>query len=183
MRILFTRHASPGGLSEVKGNWVSQPLFGRLPLFLLLVMLAMSGCDRDRVYEKNIEIPDGIWNKNKPVTFDVLIEDTLSPHNLYVNVRNGGLYPKSNLYLFITTKAPSGQSLRDTFECILADEKGKWLGSGLGDIWDNQIPFKAQVRFPKRGVYSFQYEQAMRVDNLPFILDVGLRVERATLQK
>jgi gliding motility-associated lipoprotein GldH len=94
-------------------------------------------------------------------------------------VRNTSLYPMSNLYLFITTIAPSGHSIRDTVEVILADEKGKWLGSGLGDIWDLQQLYKENVRFAQQGRYIFEYEQAMRTEKLPFILDVGLRVEKA----
>jgi gliding motility-associated lipoprotein GldH len=85
----------------------------------------------------------------------------------------------SNLYMFITTTAPSGHSIVDTVEVVLADDKGKWLGSGLGDIWDLQQPYKQNVRFAQRGSYSFEFEQAMRVERLPFILDVGLRVEKA----
>jgi gliding motility-associated lipoprotein GldH len=147
--------------------------------FLLFFVYIISACDPARVYEKNIKIPDGVWHRDHIVRFDLLVEDTINSHNLYVNVRNTSLYPMSNLYLFITTIAPSGHSIRDTVEIILADDKGKWMGSGLGDIWDLQQLYKENVRFAQRGKYSFEYEQAMRTDKLPFILDVGLRVEKA----
>ena len=117
--------------------------------------------------------------RDKPVYFEVQVEDTLSPHNLYINVRNTSLYPYSNLYLFVTTTAPSGDFVRDTVDVILADHKGKWKGKGLGDIWDLQQLYKRDVRFAQRGTYHFEYRQAMRMDKLPFILDVGLRVEKA----
>jgi gliding motility-associated lipoprotein GldH len=150
-------------------------------LFILLLVgiTVLTSCDPSRVYEKNIRIPDGIWYSDHIVHFEVPVEDTISPHNLYVNVRNASLYPMSNLYLFITTTAPSGHSIRDTVQIILADEKGKWKGSGLGDIWDLQQLYKENVRFAQRGTYSFDYQQAMRTDKLPFIFDVGLRVEKA----
>jgi gliding motility-associated lipoprotein GldH len=64
-------------------------------------------------------------------------------------------------------------------QIILADERGKWLGKGLGDIWDYQQLYKENVRFAQKGEYIFEYEQAMRLEKLPFILDVGLRVEKA----
>jgi gliding motility-associated lipoprotein GldH len=147
-------------------------------LFTLTAILFVS-CDPNRVFEKNIRIPDGIWDRNNQVRFEVIIEDTITPHNLYINVRNTGMYPVSNLYLFITTTAPSGHTIKDTVQVILADERGKWLGKGLGDIWDNQRLYKEQVRFAQKGKYIFEYEQAMRIEKLPFILDVGLRVEKA----
>lgn len=148
-------------------------------LFSLSVILILHSCDPDRVYDKNIKIPDGVWYRDNTVRFELLIEDTIGSYNLYVNVRNTSLYPMSNLYLFVTTTAPSGHSIMDTVEVILANDKGKWLGSGLGDIWDLQQLYKANVRFAQRGQYIFEYEQAMRTEKLPFILDVGLRVEKA----
>lgn len=148
-----------------------------LPVTLTIFILV--SCDPGRVYEKNIRIPDGIWTWNSPVRFEVFVEDTITTHNLYLNVRNTGMYPLSNLYLFITTIAPSGHMIKDTVQIILADEKGKWLGDGLGDIWDHQKLYKEQVRFAQKGKYIFEFEQAMRIERLPFILDVGLRVEKA----
>jgi gliding motility-associated lipoprotein GldH len=149
-------------------------LFILIPLFGLI----FHSCDPDRVYEKNIRIPDGIWDRNNPVNFEVIVQDTITPYNLYINIRNTSLYPFSNLYLFITTTAPSGHSVKDTVEVILADEKGEWLGKGLGDIWDLQKIYKQNVRFAQKGMYLFEYEQAMRMEKLPFILDAGLRVEK-----
>lgn len=150
----------------------------RYPLISIFCgLIVLLSCDPGRVYEKNIKVPDGIWDKDNKLSFEVFIDDTVSAHNLYVNVRNTSLYPFSNLYLFIETTAPSGHTIRDTVEVILANERGKWLGSGLGDIWDLQQVYKENVRFAQRGNYSFQYQQAMRMDKLPFILDSGLRIE------
>ena len=52
---------------------------------------------------------------------------------------------------------------------------GKWNG----DIYDNQIPFKRNVKFPAAGKYMFEIQQGMRIDNIPLIMDVGLRIEKA----
>jgi gliding motility-associated lipoprotein GldH len=147
-------------------------------LFFGLLLLIICSCDANRVYEKNVTLPEKVWDKENELSFDVEIDDTVSSHNIYVNIRNASHYSYSNLYLFVTTTAPSGAAIRDTFECILADEKGKWLGEGLGDIWDNQIPFKRNVRFPLKGIYRFNLTQAMRQDQLPFIMDAGIRIER-----
>lgn len=153
--------------------------FCNFTLLISFTAILLFSCDPERIYEKNIRIPDGIWDRNNPVSFEVIVEDTISPHNLYINVRNAGMYPVSNLYLFVTTMAPSGHAIKDTVQIILADEKGRWMGKGLGDIWDNQQLYKTNVRFAQKGKYVFKYEQAMRLEKLPFILDVGLRVEKA----
>lgn len=146
---------------------------------LWVVMMAMiCFCDRNRVYEEYIPLPDHQWNRTNVLVFNVEITDTVNPHNIYVNVRNGGQYQYSNLFLFIKTISPSGHWIRDTVECTLADEKGRWLGSGLGDIATLQVPYKVNVRFPYPGLYSFEIEQAMRTQQLKHLFDIGLRIER-----
>ena len=141
--------------------------------------LLLSACDKSRIFEQNTTIPESGWDGSNVVKFSVNILDPAVQTNFYVNVRNADGYPYSNLYLFIKTKFPNGKQSTDTLECILADEKGKWIGKGLGDIYDNQIPFKRNVRFPMAGTYTFEIEQGMRSKNIPLIMDVGLRIEKA----
>ncbi|HVA98733.1 MAG TPA: gliding motility lipoprotein GldH [Bacteroidia bacterium] len=149
------------------------------PLFFSgLILITLSSCDKNRVFEKNQKIPNNTWDVKNSIKFQVPISDTITPTNFYVNIRNTDNYPYRNIYLFITTQFPDGGKAVDTLECILADQNGKWLGSGLGDIWDNQILFKKNVRFPHPGNYIFEFQQAMRTEQLPEIMDVGLRIEK-----
>ena len=125
----------------------------RLPVLILTGLLfLLAGCDDKRIFEENTDIPDYNWNINNKLKFNVSIKDPSTPANFYINVRNADGYPYSNLFLFIKTTFPNGKFSTDTLECILADEKGKWLGKGLGDIYDNQIAFKRNVRFPLPGI-------------------------------
>jgi len=153
----------------------------RLILLLVstIVCLFLFSCDENRIYEENREIPDATWSSGNGLKFEVDVKDPSIPANFYINVRNADGYPFSNLYLFIKTTFPNGIISADTLECVLADENGKWLGNGLGDIYDNQIPFKRNVRFPLPGKYSFEIKHGMRSDILPLIMDVGLRIEKA----
>lgn len=150
-------------------------------LFILPIAMAIAlftGCDSRRVFEENTTIPEAVWNKNNVIKFDVDIADTLEAHNLFLNIRNANGYQYSNIYLFVTTHSPKGASIRDTVELTLADPSGKWLGDGIGDIWDNQIPYKMNVKFPYKGIYTFELAHAMRNEKLPFIMDAGIRIEK-----
>jgi gliding motility-associated lipoprotein GldH len=146
----------------------------------LLYIICFSSCDPSRVFEENKKIDNSIWDKDKPVVLQTLIDDTITPHNVYINVRNAGVYPFSNLFLFINTTLPHGELFRDTIEVMLQAPDGKWMGDGLGDIWDNRILFKPDVRFPQKGEYRFEIFQAMRTNPLPGIMDAGIRIEKAT---
>ena len=142
-------------------------------------VLLFSSCDSSRVFEDNVEIPDHEWFQDKPVTLSAEITDTSQGYNVYINIRNAGYYRFSNLYLFVNTRFPDGRIQRDTVECTLASPEGKWLGDGLGDIWDNRVLFKKDVFFRQPGTYKFDLIQAMRIDPLPGIMDAGMRIEKS----
>ncbi len=162
-----------------KKNYSTVPLFHYSSLFILFFAILFSSCDKSRVYEKDVKIPKFEWDMNNPLTFEVPITDTISSYNMYFNIRNASGYSFSNLFLFFTVRAPDGKRERDTVEIKLADETGRWLGSGLGDIWDNKVLFKENFRFPVSGTYFFEMEQAMRVNPLLYIMDAGIRIEYA----
>lgn len=145
--------------------------------FFILLIVVFS-CDNSRYFEENKPISGQVWNRNNIISFKVPVTDTRSANNVFINIRHNGLYEKSNMYLFINIIAPDGNKLRDTVNCLLADDKGKWLGSGLGDIYSNQLLYKKNITFPVQGDYTFEIEQAMRMDNLKNVEDIGIRIEK-----
>ena len=147
--------------------------------FLLIPMSFITGCDGDRVYDKFKDIPDGLWNRTEFIKFDVEIDDTTAVYNVFINLRHTGNYKFSNVYFFLSTIYPDKKISRDTVDCLLADEKGKWLGKGLGDLKDNQFMLKRNVYFRQKGIYTFEFEQAMRVDKLEGIESIGIRIEKS----
>ncbi|MCX6257797.1 MAG: gliding motility lipoprotein GldH [Bacteroidia bacterium] len=147
-------------------------------LLLLSVVLVLFSCDSRRVYEEIKSIPGSSWNRNNILNFRVNVTDTVSVNNILIDIRNKSNYNFCNLFLFITIQSPDKKLVRDTIECNLADETGKWKGSGIGDIYNNKMLYKKNVKFPRAGVYTFNIEQAMRVENLEDISEVGIRIER-----
>lgn len=148
---------------------------------ILILFVALNGCDTNRVYDENFKLPKEGWRINKTIKFTPEIKDTSSAHHVFINVRNDGDYEWSNLYLFIKTTAPNGASVKDTVNLILADEKGKWLGNGFGSIWDHQVYFKKNILFPANGNYVFEIQHGMRTANLENILDIGIRIEKVKI--
>jgi len=149
-------------------------------LFLVLLLGILTSCDPNRVFEDNTPVDKAGWKQDSPVDFEVNIDDTLSSYRFYMNVRHAEAYPYSNLYVFMNTSIPGVGMARDTVELILQDKEGNWTGSGLGDIFDHQILFRKGLRFPRKGLYRFSLEQGMRAPQLPFIMEMGLRIEKET---
>jgi gliding motility-associated lipoprotein GldH len=145
--------------------------------FFMIGAIALS-CKSGVLFDKIQSVPGELWKKESAFSFDVTISDTISPVDYYLTIRNTTDYRFSNLYLFIKTVFPNNTHAKDTVECILANPEGKWYGKGLSRIKENEILLKKAIRFPRKGVYRFEIEQGMRVDPLPGIADIGIRIEK-----
>ena len=157
---------------------LQKPILKRVVLFCLAVFL-LSSCNNNIVYSKYQKFTENEWFLKDKAVFDIEITDTITLNNISLMVRHADAYPYSNLFVFVTTTYPDGKILTDTMEVILANEKGKWQGSGAGDIFDFKVPIKKNVRFPLAGKYQFSFEQGMRVDPLPLIMDFGFEIEKS----
>lgn len=141
-------------------------------------LLLLPSCDSTMYYENNVDMPKETWHRDSILSFDVAIDDTLSAFNIIFNNRITGQYEYSNMFLFVKITTPDNICQFDTLECILADERGKWLGKGFGDVWTNNVYYKKNILFPRKGEYNFTIEQAMRIEELQHVLDAGIRIER-----
>ncbi len=149
-------------------------------LFVLLLLACLPACDSNRVFDQYKEIPASIWHKDSIVIFQVPVDDTLQNHNLLIQIRNETSYRFSNLWLFIEITQPDGETSRDTFEVVLADPSGRWLGDGFGGLKNRQAIFRRNIYFPISGEYTVAIQHGMREENLHGIHDIGFRVEKVT---
>ena len=86
-----------------------------------------------------------------------------------INIRHTISYPFQNLFIFIHSTDPYGQTTIDTLECVLADITGKWNTKGVGDILDFTQSYKDSIIFKTKGNYIIAIKQAMRYGELPSI--------------
>ena len=150
-------------------------LFSSLVLFALI----FSSCNKNVVFTEYRKFDNEQWFAKNKAEFDVDIKDNQSLNNISLMIRHADSYPYSNIFLFVETTYPDGKKLSDTMEVIMANSKGEWLGSGAGDIFDLKVPIKRNVRFPLVGKYKFSFQQAMRTDPLPMVMDFGFEIEKS----
>jgi len=145
-------------------------------LFVFLMAASFVSCDSNRVYEENFSVENNVWNMEDVKIFSFEINDTLSPLDLFINLRTTTDYPYSNLYIFLYSEYPNGYTDKDTLEFILAEPNGKWLGESTGTVIENQILISSGGRFPNKGKYTFKVQHAMREPDLAEVIDIGFRV-------
>lgn len=146
--------------------------------FSVLICLFFSSCANTDFYNQ-YQVINTKWEKEKEFYFTFNIEDNASLYNFSIEIRNNNAYPYQNLWLFCTEEQPVGPIWRDTIECMLADDFGKWYGTGLS-IFHLSIPVRTQYKFPYKGQYTFSIQQGMRDDHLQGIEEIGIRIEKIT---
>jgi gliding motility-associated lipoprotein GldH len=147
-------------------------------LFCVFLAILLFACNSDVMFTDSVSMPGEEWTLDNVPAFESEITDTVSSNNIFFTIRTGSSYPFRNIYLFVSTTSPAGKTITDTLQYNLADEKGKWYGKGFGDVHELNLPFKAGVYFPSKGIYSFRIRHGMRSETLKGVYDIGLRIEK-----
>ena len=146
-------------------------------LVLISITLTFFSCNPTTVFDGDKSFKNQEWNTDSLVTFDYFINDTITKHKLILKIRHSVDYEFQNLFLFIY----SGSS-KDTIELLIADNRGKWLGNGVGDIREVEIVIENEKIYNKKENQTITIEQAMRygsnekINNLKYIYAVGLNI-------
>ena len=149
-------------------------------ILLFCLPILFFSCNTKDVYHTFNHIPERGWDKRVIERFSPVIEDTISTYDIDLSLRYTNDYNYRNLWLFITCEAETGEEFTDTLNCVLADEYGKWLGSGWGASYQQTISYKTDFNFPRKGRYSISVQQGMRDDVIPGITEVGIKITPAT---
>ena len=147
-------------------------------LILFVTIVATSCGNKNVIFDESVIINNASWNNEDLPYFDVNVEDSLSTYAFYLNIRHLENYRYSNFYMFLHSTFPNGNQIHDTIECILAYPDGRWIGEGSGSMRASKILLNNNLRFPLKGNYHFEIEQAMREDVLEGITDIGVCFER-----
>lgn len=148
-----------------------------LPFFVMLtaVCILIASCKKLDLYQKLKWFPEQSWLSSDTASFNFNIEDS-SFYKIYFVVRHTDAYHYNNIWLNMTVKDPdTTYVLRREF--VLADNS-RWLGSGMGDVFEHRLAFSNTASRFKPGNYQFKMVQAMREDPLENVINVGIRLER-----
>ncbi len=150
-------------------------------LFILTFCCLLTGCLQAPYFQKEEGVPQNAWNYNFKPSFSFDITDTTAAYKPYFLIRHTQAYPYCNIWvwLYITTPGDS-VARKERINITLAESSGKWLGRGMGEIYEQrmQMDLGDSIKFNKKGTYKIAMEQNMRVNPLPEVLNVGLRLEK-----
>jgi gliding motility-associated lipoprotein GldH len=175
----------------------------RIILLLVSIILTLSSCVTSPYYQKSFDIPANQWTPNFKPNFVIDIDDTNVYYNVHFLIRHTNLYAFANIWLWVYVKQPGETSFTKTrIEIPLANPQGRWMGQGMGELYEQrrmivlnkeEIPITDDLisiaednvpnLFHKKGRYEIRFEQNMRTQSLPDVLQIGLRVEKSSVRK
>ena len=151
----------------------------KLFLIYILFLTFFISCKPDRIYEKHKKLSsEMIWLKKEKQEFKVEIKDQKIKYNQSVTMRYITGFPYKDLYIQVTTIAPSGQKSSKPYSLQVFDENKKYKGDGLGDYWDYEQPIEKNILFNETGSYTFIVEHVMPFDTIPFVMEIGMAIDK-----
>lgn len=150
-----------------------------LKILLLTAAVAfMASCGRPSVYNQCADTDENGWHIDSSVIFKPVITDTLHKFNMIVTIRHTAEYPYQNFWMFVRITSPDGMIAREPFECYLADNKGRFLGSGIS-VYEMPVLVSENIIYPLAGEYKVEIFQGMRDTLLTGVRNICLTMEKA----
>ncbi|MFK7755453.1 MAG: gliding motility lipoprotein GldH [Flavobacteriales bacterium] len=143
---------------------------------ILVACILLTSCRDDYFYSKSYDFDNYRWDVEDVKEFTFEVTDTSASYLWFVDVRHTADFEFANFYVFPKRIAPNGKVYTDTLNIPLANPAGEWYGSGLGDLVDNRVLWKKNVKFPQEGKYLFQFEQGSRETQLEGIVNIGFSI-------
>lgn len=142
------------------------PLSKRILIFLIAVAIVMWGIkwyNADRIFHLKHRFDKYHWNSNDTIKCNLEIEkdDLKAGIDLILELRhiNGCSYSEIPIKLEITK--PDGTILLRGLQIGIRDDKGNYLGEGMGDYWDVEETFYADDLFITEGSYKLRLWSGM----------------------
>lgn len=154
-------------------------------ILALALFIGLASCKPSARYQQHYTIPNNAWDYSYRPTFKFRIDSVSVAYQLFFLIRHTDAYPFNNIWMKVDIKQPGDTGFTTSrIELPLAvlsgAQTGRWLGKGTGGIWEYRSPLGdgyGLSRFSKPGEYELRLGQDMRVNPLPEVLQIGLRLD------
>lgn len=144
---------------------------------VLAFVYLLAGCTEDYLYEKSYSFKDTTWSQDVKPKFVVDFTNIESPYTFTISLRTSTEYKYNNLWVFLKTITPDGETVREPYQIKITNEDGSWLGNKTGTIVETPIVFSNR-KLPTKGKYTFILEQGITNKEIDEVQDITLRIEK-----
>lgn len=144
----------------------------------VLMFACLLSCSQKEVYYEFASIPQNKWSVSNEICFvvDSIYINPSSGYDINVEITHSVAYPYKTLWLYLDQTIQDTIFIRDTLECLLTDEVGKWRGSGNGSIRQISFEYKKGISIDTAKHNQICISHAMQDFLLKGIERVGLKI-------
>lgn len=142
----------------------------------------LHACGDTPLYTKSYSFPKREWKQDVKPVFKINIPDTTTFYTITITLRTTTDYAYSDLWFFLHSQSPGGQTGREPVKVVIANPDGSWAGKKSGTIVEQQLTFPHR-KFPQKGWYIFTFEQGVTEETVKEILDISYTVQRDEKQE
>jgi len=152
----------------------------RLVSISLVLVFLFASCSSDVVFEEYQTTSDNItWTKNDVKNFSFSIEEE-GNYDIYFMLRYVTGYPWDIAHIAVEMDdVEKKNSVQELFTFQLKDEEGNPLGDPSFDLWDIKQKYALDTLL-REGVYYISIQHAMAIEPFPYVMELGVRVEKST---
>ena len=148
--------------------------------FLLtgLLFTSLLSCAEGEVYYRFHHIGKGRWYRDSTIVFSI---DSVGLHpakryDVTLEITTNRAYPYRDVWMLVNQNLTDTLFRSDTLHYRLADDYGRWLGSGAGGLNQLSLPYLSSVHLVTPYPYKVLIRQIMTDDPLTGIEKVGIKV-------
>ncbi len=148
---------------------------------LLFVFVSCSGSSNRVVYHQFNQIYNGKWSRDSVLVFSVapLVAQQGKLYDISIELTTNQRYPYQDLWLRVEQSSTGTIFHDDTLHIVVADENGKWLGGGVGGLYQLSVPYMNKVKSlatDSLAGYQIKIGHQMYDNPLPGVEKVGVRL-------
>lgn len=147
----------------------------------IVLTFSFTSCQHNEIYYHFGELKNGLWTTNDTLVFDIdtTVFELNVPYDVTLEVTNNVNYPYRNIWFFVQHNFANDSVYVDcSKEFFLADESGKWTGSGFGSLYQTSFPLDKTFTFTEKRNYRIKVIHGMRDNTLHGIEKVGIRISK-----
>ncbi len=134
-------------------------------------------------FESTKSLNEDKWTYQDTLNFSFSISDTFAIYNLYLDIEHSTEYSYQNIYMQVYTRFPSGKRIKELLPIDFADKTGRWYGDCNKDWCNLRVMLQQGAFFNEIGEHTIALEQFMRVETLPGLRGMSIKLEETGKQR
>lgn len=141
-------------------------------------MILFASCKEEELYFQYQKVEKGEWYRDSVLIFsmDTIKANEKGKYNISLELTTSLQYPFSNIQLRVDHNLNDSIISSDTVRYIIADEHGKWHGTGVGSLRQLSIPFKSGIWLDSTRDYELRVFHLVKANPLKGVEKLGVRV-------